>query len=164
MQELKGAIIVKEILFGISAAAIITAVFKALTPSEKFSSQIKLLIACFFVSSAISAVTTGFGFDPKSIISGADSGYNDYSVQIRELTADETADALRTALKEKLSEENIFPEKIYIGVNISESGSISISEIRLVFRNAGEEEKQRAVQLVKSCTDRNTEVTAEDMR
>ena len=139
-----------------------TGVYKALVPSDKASSQIKLLVSCFFTVSVINAVSGAVPFWDISDILEADTSYNDYSVQLEKLTADETANALRRRISEKLAEENIVPEKIYVDVNISDSGSISISEIKLVFiRKEYELHGQRAVVLAKSVTGTKVKVTAE---
>ena len=151
-----------SVIFSICAAAIITAVYKALAPADKYPGQIKLLISCFFVVSVISAVSGMGGFTDLSDILGTDTSYNDYSVQIRAMTEEETAGRLRTLIYEKLAEENIVPEKIYIDVNISDKGSISISEIKLVFGIADyERNAQRAVALVRRITGTGIKVTAE---
>lgn len=139
-----------------------TGVYKALVPSDKMSSQVKLLVSCFFMVSVINAVSGAVPFWDISDILDADTSYNDYSVQLEKLTAEETANELRKRISEKLAEENISPEKIYIDVNISDSGSISISEIKLVFiRKEYELHGQRAVVLVKSVTGTKVKVTAE---
>ena len=150
----------KELLISICVTAIMTGVYKALAPSDKAAPQMKLLVSCFFTVSVISAVSGSVPFWDISGILGADTSYNDYSVQLEKLTAEETTSELRRRISEKLAEENIVPEKIYIDINISDSGSISISEIKLVFiRKDYELHGQRAVVLVKSIT--GTKVTAE---
>lgn len=152
----------KEILISICVTAVMTGVYKALVPSDKMSSQVKLLVSCFFMVSVINAVSGAVPFWDISDILDADTSYNDYSVQLEKLTAEETANELRKRISEKLAEENISPEKIYIDVNISDSGSISISEIKLVFiRKEYELHGQRAVVLVRSVTGTKVKVTAE---
>ena len=152
----------KELLVSICVTAVMTGVYKALVPSDKFSAQIKLLVSCFFIVSVINAVSGTVPFWDISDILEADTSYNDYSVQLEKLTAKETADVLRRRISEKLAEENIVPEKIYVDVNISESGSISISEIKLVFiRKEYELHGRRAVVLAKNVTGTGIKVTAE---
>ena len=152
----------KELLISICVTAVMTGVYKALVPSDKMSSQVKLLVSCFFMVSVINAVSGVVPFWDISDILDADTSYNDYSVQLEKLTAEETANELRKRISEKLAEENISPEKIYIDVNISDSGSISISEIKLVFiRKEYELHGQRAVVLVRSVTGTKVKVTAE---
>ena len=152
----------KNALVSICVTAIMTAVYRALAPTDKFGSQVKLLISCFFVVSVIGAVS---GAVPLLDISGtvsADTSYNDYSVQLEKLTAEETANNLRRVISERLAEEGIAPEKIYVGVNISDKGSISISEVGLVFRQpAYDMYAGRAVVLVHKLVGTKTKVTAE---
>ena len=153
----------KEMLFSICAAAVITAVYKALIPSDRFSAQIKLLTACFFAVTVINAVG---GLVPAwdfSDILAADTSYNDYTVQVFGIAEEKTADALRKVMYEKLAEEGIVPEKIYADMNISSGGTISISEIKLVFGSVNEYEAnaQRAVMITNRLVGTETAVTAE---
>ncbi len=123
----------KEMVVSVCAAAIITAIYKAIAPTEKFGAQIKLLTACFFLLSAVSAVSgLNSAWDLSDIII-PDGSYNDYSVQFGEQVSGETAAVLRREIAEMLAGENIFPEKIYTDTHISDNGSISINEIKLVF-------------------------------
>ena len=153
----------KEMLFSICAAAVITAVYKALIPSDKFSAQIKLLVACFFAVSVINAVSGLNAAWDFSDILAADTSYNDYNVQVFGLAEEKTADALRAVIYEKLAEEGIFPEKIYIDMNISSGGTISISEIKLVFGSVSDFDSyaQRAVTVTGHIVGSGTGVTAE---
>lgn len=152
----------RSILFQICAAAMITAVLKALLPSEKCSKQIKILISCYFIV----VIVTAFRSQPlfEGIFSGfgVDTKYYDYSVSLERHTADETALILRQRLGEKLNEQEIYPEKIYIDVNIADSSSISISEIRLVLKNSNEEIKEKAVRIVRSYVGTQTKITIEE--
>lgn len=152
----------KEVLFSICVTAVITAVYKMIAPTEKFGSQIKLLVSCFFILSVIGAVSgTGITGDLLKVPE-PDTLYNDYSVQINRMTADETAKNMKRIIGEKLSAENIFPEKIYVDINISSGGSISISEIKLVFDRQGYElYAARAVTITRQCTGAAVKVTAE---
>ncbi|MBO6229977.1 MAG: hypothetical protein J6O50_05370 [Ruminiclostridium sp.] len=152
----------KELLLSVCVTALMTSVYKALVPADRFSAQIKLLVACFFAVSVINALSGVLPFGDISDILSADTSYTDYSVQLRQLTSEEVAGEMRKLISEKLAEENIVPEKIYIGVNISDSGSISISEIRLVFiREDHEQYADRAVVLVKRLVGTKIKVTAE---
>ena len=152
----------KEMLITICAAAIMTAVYKAIAPTDRFGTQIKLLTACFFILSVISAVSGLNEAWDISDITIPDGGYNDYSVRLGESISEETAAVLRREISERLAEENIFPEKIYIDIHISDNGRISINEIKLVFdsRYLGNT-ADRAVVLVKKMTGTSIKVTAE---
>jgi len=152
----------RSVLFQICAAAMITAVLKALLPSEKCSRQIKILISCYFIV----IVITGFSSQPflEDIFSdfSIDTEYYDYSVSLERHTADETALLLRQRLGEKLNDGGIYPEKIYIDVNIADSSSISISEIRLVLKNLNEEIKAKAVRIIRSYVGTQAKITIEE--
>ncbi len=151
-----------EVLFSICAASIMTAIYRYLAPTDKFGSQIKLLLACFFVLTITGVVGRAFGGWELPKLAEADGSYADYSVRVRQLTAEETAKELRSTIRARLTENGMAPEKIYIDVNISDTGSISISEIRLVFDDNGYAQyAERAVGLVRRMTGTKTKVTAE---
>ncbi len=152
----------KEVLLSVCVTAILTAVYKTLAPTDKFGAQIKLLTACFFTVSVIGAVDGAVALFDLSDIMNADTSYNDYSVQFTKMTADETANELRRAISEKLAAEGITPENIYIDVNISDKGSISISEIKLVFGKGDYAVySERAVVLARRLVGTGIKITAE---
>ena len=151
-----------NILLDISITAIITAVFKLLVPEEQCGKQIKLLISCFFIVMVMNVLRdNSFLIDFESIIN-SETNYNDYSVTFERQTADETANQLRKQIKAHLSSENIFPQKIYIDINILEGNSISISEIRLVFDDITDEKAERAVRMTEECVGDEIKVTLEE--
>lgn len=151
-----------NILLDISVTAIITAVFKLLVPEEQCGKQIKLLISCFFIVMVMNVLRdNSFLIDFESIIN-SETNYNDYSVTFERQTADETANQLRKQIKAHLSSENIFPQKIYIDINILEGNSISISEIRLVFDDITDEKAERAVRMTEECVGDEIKVTLEE--
>lgn len=149
-------------LFNISAAAIITTVFKLLSPEERYGRQIKLLISCFFIVTIISFFRNSTEFIDFSNIIDTKAPYNDYTVTFEKHTANETANNLRQKIKEHLLEENIIPEKIYIDINITDNSSISINEIRLVFDNIYSEAAERAVKITRECVENKIKVTLEE--
>jgi len=151
-----------NILLNISITAIITAVFKLLIPEERCGKQIKLLISCFFIVTVINALNDNSILINLKNIVNSETSYNDYSITFEKQTADETANILREKIKNKLSEENIFPEKIYIDINISQSKSISINEIRLVFDDLTSESAERAVRITEECVDNEIKVSLEE--
>ncbi len=151
-----------EILFSICATALIAAIYKAVAPSDKFGNQIKMLTACFFTVSVINAVTgAAADWDLTDIIS-YDTAYNDYSHDTERLMAEETAKRLKEKISAKLISEKISPEKIYIDINIPDGRSISINEIKLVFRRDDYDiSSERAVVLIKQLVGTKIKVTAE---
>lgn len=152
----------REILFQVSAAAVLTAVVKALIPSEQYEKQFKILLSCFFLSVAVGAFRERFSFSEISAAFDPSGGYYDYTVQLEQQTADEIAANLREGIRSALEAEQIFPEKIYIDVHISGESDISISEIRLVLKEAGEE-GQRAVRITQGLVGAQTAVTVEEI-
>ncbi|MBP5603979.1 MAG: hypothetical protein J6X60_00315 [Ruminiclostridium sp.] len=76
--------------------------------------------------------------------------------------AEETAKRLKERISDKLAEEKISPEKIYIDINIPDGRSISINEIKLVFgQNDYEIKSERAIVLTKQLVGTKIKVTAE---
>ena len=150
-----------NILLNVCVAAIITAVFKMLMPDGRNNRQIRLLISCYFIVSIINIFNDNSFFELNDYIN-IDTEYVDYSLVLKKQTADETANTLRERINQELNEESIFPEKIYIDVNILESSSISISKIRLVFKDIGAIEAERAVELTRKCTGYEIEVKLEE--
>lgn len=152
----------KEILLSVCVTAVMTALYKALAPADKFGAQIKLIVSCFFVVSVINAVGGASGLFDISEIVTSDTSYNDYSVQFEQLTAEETAKRIRDITAEALAAEGIFPKKIYVDINISDKGSISISEIKLVFDEKDYElYSDRAIVLARRTIGTKIKVTAE---
>ncbi len=152
----------KEILIPICAAALLTAVYKALSPGGKQSAQIKLLAACFFAVTVIRAAAGAVGAWDIPELAFTDGSYNDYTVRITDTLKAETADALRRTIEERLSEEGLSPEKIYIDVHIADNGRISINEIRLVFAASTDSVRaERAAAAVRSITGGSVAVYAE---
>ncbi len=136
-----------SILLSISAAAIVTAVFRIMTPEDKYGKQIKLIISCFFIVVVMNIFSDNINFFEISEILNSENVYSDFEDVFRKQTADEVANSLRTGLYQKFAEEGIEPEKIYIDVNISENDCISISKIKLVFGDANTCEAERAVSI-----------------
>ena len=120
------------------------------------------MISCYFIVVVITAFRSQPLLDNFFSEFSIDTEYYDYSVSLERHTADETALILRQRLEEKLSEVGIYPEKIYIDVNIADSSSISISEIRLALRKLTEEIKEKAVRTVRSYVGTQTKITIEE--
>ena len=152
----------KNVLFSICAAAIMTAIYRLIAPSDRFGAQIKLLISCFLVLTVMNAVSGEIPMWNISDILNADTSYNDYAVELDNAVTEETARRLHDRIKEVLDEEDIHPEKIYIDINISDKGRISINEIKLVFGMAEyETNAEKAIVLIKRETGTEIKVTAE---
>ncbi len=151
-----------DMLFNISMTAILTGIIKALIPDEKFEKQMRLLISVFFL--VVCMIFFGKGFDLSFIneLGSIETGYRDYSVQVNQLTAQETAKIVKGNIKEALAGEGIYPEKIYIDTTISDNDSIFITEVKLIFRKIAEIDSGKAVKLTKSLVGYNTDVVIEE--
>ena len=125
-----------SVLLNIALVAVASGLFKMLSPGD--NRQIKFMISSFFMVSVIFFATNNDISLPN--FSEASAGYyNDYSGTLlrqeeKEITEELNA-RIRTELRTALEKENIFPEEIYITVNISETSSISISKINFVLQD-----------------------------
>ena len=155
----------REALLNICTAAVVCGIFRMLVPDKGTGSQVKLLISCFFIIAAANALSGIVGGDLLADIDLGgeyENGYVDFSRETQEMTAEETALRLKRIISEKLAEKNIYPEKIYIDINITDGESISISEVKLVFDRASYElYAERAVLEAGKCVGRDTRVSAE---
>ncbi|MCL2077095.1 MAG: stage III sporulation protein AF [Oscillospiraceae bacterium] len=137
----------REILLNISLVAVATALFRLLVPENNFKKQISFLISCFFITAVISFITGGgFGnLDAAGLANNFDNlKFNDAEqfVDFTEQTVSQRkraiAEELSGRVRELLAENDIYPSKIYVIVNISGLYSISINEIKLVLPPDGD--------------------------
>lgn len=151
-----------DILFNISITAILTGIIKTLIPSEKYEKQVRIIISLFFIIVIAGFLSRGFDISFFSEIDSINTGYNDYTSVIYEMTAEEMANNLNDGIKSLLNEREMHPKKIYIDTNITDNDCISIIEVKLIFRNLEEVDEEEAVRLVKSLVGYKTEVTVEE--
>lgn len=149
-------------LFNISITAILTGIIKALIPSDKYEKQIRIIISLFFIIVIAGFISRGFNLSFFTEIDSINTGYNDYTSVIYDMTAEETAKNLNNGIKSLLNEKGMYPKKIYIDTNISDNDCISIIEVKLIFRNMEDVDEEEAVRLVKSLVGYKTEVTVEE--
>ncbi len=136
-----------KILLSISAAAVITVIFRIAMPDERYNKQMRLIISCFFIVVVINMLSNNIELNKIENILKYENNYLDFDDTYKRQTADEIANNMRVDLYERLNQEKINPEKIYIDVNISENDSISISKIKLVFVDMKTDEAERAVKI-----------------
>lgn len=101
----------REILFQVSAAAVLTAVVKALIPSERYDRQFRLLLSAFFISVAVGAFRGQFSSADLSGALDLSGGYHDYTVQLERQTAEEIAANLRGESGARLPRRIFFPKR-----------------------------------------------------
>ena len=151
-----------DMLFNISITAILTGIIKALIPSDKYEKQIRIIISLFFIIVIAGFISRGFNLSFFTEIDSINTGYNDYTSVIYDMTVEETAKNLNNGIKSLLNEKGMYPKKIYIDTNILDNDCISIIEVKLIFRNMEDVDEEEAVRLVKSLVGYKTEVTVEE--
>jgi len=131
----------RQAILNICLVAIALSLFKTLIPETGMKKQTDFLVACFFAASVLFLFTKG-GIDlVKNIdFSAEQAAYADFG----ERYAETQKRAIGVQIKERiggvLAARGIYPDEIYTVVNISNKYSISINEIRLVFRADPENE------------------------
>lgn len=140
----------QEMVLNVSLVAIAAGLFRMLIPDNSFKKQIAFLVACFFAVSVINIFKNG-SIDVSALSEAMrqEGIYTDFTAQEYEMTQTEIAQRLSDSLKEKLAAEEIYPENIFVIVDISGSFSISIIEIRLVFSAEQTELVPAAEEIVK---------------
>ena len=128
----------REIILNICIIAIATALFKMLVPDNSFKKQIGFLISCFFITAVISFIT---GANPGfaeikgdfNVAFGSETAkIADYSGMTLNAQKRAIGEEVSARVRDILQQNNIYPTEIYVIVNISDSLSISINEIKLV--------------------------------
>ncbi len=139
---------------------IVITVFSSLYPSEKFAKQMKIIFSLIFVLSVAKPVIGGKITLPemgKTVAASTEryeamnEGTYDYFIRSVESNISASLEAL-------LNEINIYPDKIETSINISDSGSISINEVRLFMEDTDKfpEAKER----ICKAADSDVKVTA----
>ncbi len=113
---------------------IITAIFGSMYPSEKFAKQMKIIFSLVFILSVAKPVISGrISFpDIEETVSAGSDQYSSINDRTYEYFISSLEKNISLSLEAKLNEIDIYPAEIETSINISDSGSISISEVRLV--------------------------------
>ena len=140
---------------------IVITIFSSLYPSDKFAKQMKMIFSLIFIISVIKPVAQGkFDFPEFSETVSASADYysslndNTYDYFIRSVESN-----ISFSLENALNEKNIYPREIQTSVNISDSGSISINEVKLVLEDMSE--YPEAVKCIREAAESDVNVTAE---
>lgn len=139
----------RETILSVALIAVATGIFKLLMPDGSFKKQIAFLTACFFAVSCINFICGGFDLSELEAFTYDEGAYVDFSVEAYRLTQTEIANELARDLKEKLSENQISVDEIYVIIDISSSYSISIKQVRLAFSADSAADAPAAEELVK---------------
>lgn len=150
----------REVLLNICLTAVAVSLFKMLIPENTFKKQINFLISCFFIVSVIFFISGG-NYDISALQETLrqENTYVDFSEEITKERRREISEKMTERVKEVLAEEEIYPKKIYIIVNISGIYSISINEIKLVLSD--EDDFQKASELVEREVGKSIKVSIE---
>ena len=140
---------------------IVITMFSSLYPSDKFAKQMKIIFSLIFIISVIKPVAQGkFDFPELSEAVSASTNYysslndNTYDYIIRSVES-----SISFSLETALNKKNIYPLKIQTSVNISDSGSISINEVKLVLDDMSV--YSEAVKCIREAAESDVNVTAE---
>lgn len=110
-------------------------------PEKKFDKQLKVIFSLIFVIAVINPFIKGeidFDFPEFDMVS------SDISFE-KERYSDEVIKQIEknieNGLKNDLAEKELYPEEIFVSVNISDNNSISISKVVFYTENSETEEK-----------------------
>ena len=124
----------REILLNICMTAIALCLFKMLIPDNSMKKQADFLISCFFLASMLFFFTSGrMDFAKGADFSQETIPYINFDEEYAKAQRNAIGNEMRLKIMNVLADEGIYPEEIYVIVNISGKQSISINEIRLVF-------------------------------
>lgn len=152
----------QSFLLNTALISIAAALLKLAVPMEKIPKQLSFLITCFFIICVVN-FAVGSETSVRSIISdiSVENDYIDFSVEEANAVKRAAAENLSGEIKEILAQSNIFPENVYIIINISDNNSISISEIKLVLKQADIKESEKCVQIIKEYVGEGIEISIE---
>ncbi len=130
---------------------IVTAIFNAMYPSDKFAGQMKIIFSLIFILCLAKPIAEGkFGFPELSEAAPASL---DYYSELNE-NADEyfirsVENNISASLTAVLNEAKIYPSEVKTSINISENYSISISEVRMALNDPSEAETAKRLAMEK---------------
>ena len=112
---------------------IVITVFSSLYPSEKFAKQMKIIFSLIFILSVVKPVIGGKIVLPEmgETVAVSTERYEAMNEETYDYFIRSVESNISASLEALLNEINIYPDKIETSINISDSGSISINEVRL---------------------------------
>lgn len=149
-------------LLTVCMAAIASALFRILVPENKFTKQISLLIACIFILTGVSAVSgTELSFSPESFDISVTNDYISFSGEVNKSLQKKICSDMSDKLYALMHENDIYPEQIHIGVNISGLYSISITQVKLVLGENDRDKSDKAKMLLNEALSDDIEIMLE---
>ena len=140
---------------------IVITIFSSLYPSEKFAKQMKIIFSLIFIISVIKPVVQGkFDFpDLNETVSASADYYSSLNDSTYDYFIHSVESNISFSLETELNKKNIYPLEIQTSVNISDSGSISINEVKLVLEDMSV--YSEAVKCIRGAAESDVNVTAE---
>ncbi len=113
---------------------IVITALSSLYPSEKFSKQMKMIFSLIFIISIVRPFASGKINFPEinENISANEEYYSEKNEEAYDYFVRSVEENINSSLEASLNEINIYPANIQTSINISENGSISINEVKLV--------------------------------
>lgn len=151
-----------DFLLTVCMAAIASALFRILVPENKFTKQISLLIACVFILTGVNAVCGAeLDLSPDSLDMSVTSDYISFSGEVNKSLQKKICSDMSDKLYALMHENDIYPEQIHIGVNISGLYSISITQVKLVLGENDRGKADKALSLLETALADNIEIILE---
>lgn len=151
-----------DFLLTVCMAAIASALFRILVPENKFTKQISLLIACVFLLAAVTAIS---GAELDALTEAPEistsSDYIGFSGEVNKSLQKKICSDMSDKLYAILHENEIYPEQIHIGVNISGLYSISITQVKLVLSEDARDKADKALALIRAELSEDIEIKTE---
>ena len=141
---------------------IVITMFSSLYPSEKFAKQMKMIFSLIFILSIVKPFVSGrIGFpDLRGIVPASSDHYEAVSENTYDYFIDSVERNISSSFENELNKINIYPVRIETSVNISDSGSISINEVRLVLKDT--DDLPAAAECIRKAAESGVKVTAEE--
>lgn len=116
---------------------IVITIFNSLYPSEKFAKQIKTIFSLIFILSIAKPIAAGKIEFPEiaDTVSASTEYYSSLNDNTYSYFISSVESNISASLAGKLREKNIYPEEIETSINISDSGSISINEVKITLND-----------------------------
>ncbi|MGN1305162.1 MAG: hypothetical protein ACI4YB_09030 [Oscillospiraceae bacterium] len=153
---------IQLVIISAGMLAVVMNIFESVYPSEKYSKQMRMIFALIFVLTLSKPLISSI-----EKISDTTESVDVINENIT-ISPDKTLDYFKGSVERNISsrlydilaENNIEVKEIKTSINISESGSISINEVKIAAENAAQ--GAEAVDIVKQETGEDTLVKIEE--
>lgn len=152
----------KESILNICMIALASGLFKLAVPNNTFKKQLCFLVSCFLVLNIISTIKTG-AVDIDGLKNAFENNvtFTDFSEEARIDTIKAIAEKTAENARNILTARKINFEDIFVIIDISDTNSISIKQIRLVFNAENASQIAAAEEIIRQEVDDETEIVSE---